>query len=400
MMISKFSTQSILVAILMVVALTLTACGSAPKTSKKGDTVFSAPAAGNGTQLRPYGEKTLANGLRVLYVEDNSLPYVSLSLLLKTGAASDSAAFPGLSLFVAEMLDKGTAQRSATEIADEFGRIGADFSAGATPDSTAISASSLSMHADRMIALFAEVIMQPTFTESEVTRMRKQILSAIQKRVDNPESLTETAWDDFLFANHPYARPLLGTTRSIQAVKRKHVIQHYLRQYRPNNAILAVTGKLSPEMMAKVEQTFSSWEPRDVPELVYPAFPAIEKIQIRLVDNPALVQAQIRIGHKGIRRKNEDFIALRVMNTILGGAFSSRLMDKIRKEKGLTYSISSSFDARMDHGPFDISTFTKNESTGLTITEILKVLETFRKGGVTDEEVKRAKGYLKGVFPT
>lgn len=375
------------------------ACGSAPQKSRVGDTVFTAPSA-SGFRLRPYGEKALPNGLKVLYVEDSSLPYVSLSLMLKTGSSSDPAALPGLSFFVAEMLDKGTAKRSALELADELGRIGAEFSTSVISDATIVSGSSLSLHGDRLLSMFTEAVMQPTFSEHEVTRMRKQILAAIEKRVDNADALADLAWEDFLFKSHPYSKPLLGTSRSVQAVKRKNVIQHYLRQYRPNNAILAVTGKLTPELMTKVEQAFGAWEARDVPAVRYPGFPKIEKVQIRLVDNPALVQAQIRMGHKGIKRTNDDFIPLRVMNTILGGAFASRLMSRVRKELGLTYGISSSFDARLDFGPFEISTFTKNESTGQAITETMKVLEKFRAEGATDEEVKRAKGYLKGVFPT
>lgn len=377
----------------------LSACSSAPKRTQVGDTVLTAPSA-SGFQLRPYGEKTLVNGLRVLYVEDSSLPYVSLSLLLKTGAAADPVNAPGLSLFVSELLDKGTARRSALEIADALGRIGADFSTNVAADYSTVSGSSLSMHAERLLEVFSEVVMQPTFTENEVLRMRKQILAAIEKRVDNADSLADVAWDDFLFGSHPYARPQLGTSRSIKSIKRKNVIQHYLRYYRPHNAILAVTGKLTPELMSKIEQTFGAWEKREVPALVYPAQPPIDKIQIRLVDNPALVQAQVRMGHAGIKRQNPDFVAVRVMNTILGGAFASRLMDRVRKEKGLTYGISSGFDARMDAGPFDISTFTKNESTGEMIKEVLQVVQTFRSEGAKDEEVSRAKGYLKGVFPT
>ncbi len=375
------------------------ACGSAAKKSRVGDTVLTASSA-SGFQLRPYGEKALPNGLKILYVEDNSLPYVSFSLLLKTGSSSDPAAFPGLSLLVAETLDKGAAKRSALDVADDLGRIGADFSASVTADASTVTGSSLSMHADRLLSIFSEAVMEPTFSEAEIARARRQILAAIQRRVDNADALADTAWADHLFGNHPYARPPLGTSRSVQSVKRKNVIQHYLRHYRPNNAILAVTGKLSPELVAKVERTFSAWDAREIPAVRYPAFPKIDKIQIRLVDNPALVQAQIRLGHKGIKRQNDDFIALRVANTILGGAFASRLMDRVRKELGLTYGISSGFDARLDFGPFEISTFTKNESAGQAIAEILKVVETFRKGGATDEEVKRAKGYLKGVFPT
>ncbi len=356
-------------------------------------------SVGDGFRLRAYQEKTLSNGLKILYVEDNPLPYVSFALLVKSGASTDPDGWPGLTLFVAEMLEKGTAKRSATEIADDLGRMGADFSTTVTADYSLVAASSLSPHADQLLSNLVEVASNPAFSAPEVDRMKKQILAAIQKRIDDPDALADAAWDDFLFENHPYAKPLLGTHRSIQGLRRKHVIQHYLRHYRPNNSILAVTGQITPELMQKVETAFAAWEQREVPAVTYPEFPKIEKVEVRLVDNPALSQAQVRVGHKGIRRDNPDFIPLRVANTILGGAFASRLMDRIRKQLGLTYGVDSTFDARVNFGPFEISTFTKSESVGQTIQETLKVLEQFQHAGATDEELKRTKGYLRGVFP-
>ena len=387
-----------LIQAIVVTSLVLTGCSSSSKRDKP------APIAdtkkGDASSLRPYQEKVLPNGLTILYVQDNSLPYVSYSLLVKTGAAADPLANPGLSLFVSEMLEKGTSKRSATEIAESLGRIGADFSTSVTSDYSMVSASSLSTHAEKLLNDVVEIVTEPAFSESEVVRMRKQILAAIQKRVDNPDAFADTVWEDFLYETHPYARPLTGTTRSVEGLKRRSVIQHYLRTYRPNNSILAVTGQITPELAKKVETAFGTWEKRDIAKVEFPEFPKIDKLEIRLVDNPGLVQAQLRFGHKGIKRKNEDFVALRVMNTILGGAFASRLMDRVRKQLGLTYGISSGFDGRMDFGPFEISTFTKTESVGLTIQETLGVLKLFKETGATEEEVKRAKGYLKGIFPT
>jgi len=378
----------------------LVGCSSAGRKDASGAAVFKAQSVPNADfQLRPYREKTLANGLRVVYVEDQSLPYISYSMMVSRGTAADPQAFSGLSLFVAEMLDKGTSKRSAPQIAEDLGRIGADFSTTVSADSTVISASSLSPHADVLLGLFSEMLLEPSFSETEVARMKKQFLAMIQKRVDNPEQFADLLWDDFIFGTHPYAKPALGTARSLNSLKRRQVIQHYLRHYRPNVSVLAVTGRITPELSEKIEAAFSTWERREVSPIVYPEFAKLDKIEVRIVDNPGLVQSQIRLGHKGIKRQNNDFITLRVANTILGGAFASRLMGRIRKDLGLTYGISSNFDARVDYGPFEIETFTKNESVGQTLTETLSVLENFRKSGVTEEEVKRAKGYLRGVFP-
>lgn len=353
-----------------------------------------------GFRLPPYEEKTLANGLRVLFVPNQQLPSISLSLLVRGGSAQDTEGHAGLATLVAELLDKGTAKRSAPQIAQDLGQLGADFDASASMDYSVVSASALSTQADALLDNMVEIVMEPAFTDVEIERARKQLLAQIERQEDNPDAFADRAWQDFIYQSHPYAQPTLGNLQGVKAAKKKNIIQYYLRYYRPNNAILAVIGKYTPELVAKIEKSFGSWERREVPAVQYPVVPAIEGVQIRLVDKPGLVQSQIRIGHLGIKRQNDDFVALRVANTILGGAFASRLNDRIRKELGLTYSISSYFDARMDRGPFEISTFTKNTSTGQVVGEALKVLNDFKEQGVTSEEVNRAKGYLKGVFPT
>lgn len=381
----------------IVTATSLASCASSGKSSVPGSHVSESKT---GYQLQPFEEKTLANGLRVLFVPDESLPYVSYSLLIGTGSAQDPANKAGVSAVVAEMLDKGTVKRTAPQIAADLGQMGADFDARASVDYTLVSASSLSNNADRLLSNMVEIVTQPAFSNGEIERVRKQMLAGITRRVDNPEAFAEYAFEDYLFGSHPYARPTSGTLKTIQALKKKNIIQHYLRYYRPNNAILAVVGKYTPELAKKIETSFGTWEKRTVKAPEFGAVPAVQGVQIRLVDKPGLVQSQIRIGQPGIKRNNEDFLALRVANTILGGAFASRLNDRVRKDLGLTYSIGSYFDARRDVGPFEISTFTKNATVGQTVSETLKVLSEFKDKGVTKEEVERAKGYLKGVFPT
>lgn len=351
-------------------------------------------------RLPEYEEKTLANGLTVLFVPDDKLPYVSFSLLVRVGGVQDPAGLSGLSSMVAELLDKGTKKRSAPQIASDLGLMGAEFGASASIEHTSVTASSLSMQAEPLLKNFIEIVTEPTFSEKEVERMRKQTVSAIERRVDSPESFADIAFEELLYGTHPYARSVLGSVKSINSIKKKHIIQHYLRYYRPNNSILAVVGKYTPELKRKIEASFMGWQSREIPKLEFPQTPVIQGLQIELIDKPGAVQAQIKFGNFGIKRTNEDFVAIRMANTVLGGAFSSRLSNRIRKELGLTYSIGSSFDARLDRGPFEISTFTKNNSVGQTVSETLKVLSEFREKGVKQSEIEVTKGYLKGVFPT
>ncbi len=388
--------------------LALASCTSkekAPETKVNPDgstsVVYNNSASGgDGFKLRDYEEKTLPNGLRILFIPDQSLPYVSLQMLVRGGASQDPEAQSGLASFVAELLDKGTAKRSAPQIANDLGQLGAAFDASASEDFTMITASALSMQAEPLLQNFVEIITQPAFSNAEIERMRKQIQAQIARRVDSPGAFAAVAFADFLYGSHPYARPNSGTPKTVSGIKKKHLIQTYIRYFRPNNSILAVVGKYTPEYAKKIEESFGAWQKRDVPAPTYPQIPPIEGVQIRLVDKAGLVQSQIRMGHLGIKRQNEDFIALRMANTILGGAFASRLNSRIRKDLGLTYGVSSQFDARMDSGPFEISTFTKNESTGQLISETLKLLKEYKENGATSKEVETVRGYLKGIFPT
>jgi zinc protease len=379
-----------------------TSCSSpAPSGTPRADGVvrYTSHESGSDYHPRTYEEKTLPNGLKILYIEDKSLPYVSYSLMIKAGSSRDTAEDAGLSAFVADLLETGTAKHSAIELSDALGKIGVEFESSVSFDYTLLAASALNSDAEALLSLFSEIVMQPAFSEAEVSRLRQQILAQIERRVDNPEAFSQRAWDQYLYGSHPYGLPESGILKSMRSIKHKQIIQHYLKFYRPNNSYLSIVGQYTPELQKKIEAVMGAWQKRDVPPLTFPKIPDISGVQLQVVDKGGMVQAQVRMGEKGIARSNPDFLTLRVANTILGGAFSSRLVDRVRKELGLTYSISSAFDARQDLGPFEISTFTKNQSVAQVVDETLKTLATFREKGVTSDEVERAKGYMKGTFP-
>ena len=357
------------------------------------------PLSGGAQSLRQYDEKILPNGLHIVFVPDDALPYFTLSMLIQSGSERDPDKLAGLTQMVAELLDKGSDKRKAPQIAQDLAQMGADFSAHAGFDFVHLNLSGLSSKSEKVLENFAEIILQPAFSNSEIERTRKQMLAQIERRVDNAENFAGVAFDEYIYGSHPYGHALSGTRETIQAIKKRNVIQQYLRFYRPENAILAVVGKFTPDMRSKIETAFSSWQKRDVAPMEFHSIAPTNGLQIQVVDKPGSVQAQIRIGGVGIKRTDPDFLPLRVANTILGGAFSSRLGDRVRIKLGLTYSISSEFDARGDYGPFQIATFTKNASTGQAISETLAVLSEFRNKGVSDKELASTKGYLKGIFP-
>ncbi len=351
-------------------------------------------------KLRSYEERELPNGLKLLLVNDVSLPYVSYSMTLKTGSNVDPKDFGGLSYFVADLLETGTAKRTATQIATDLSKLASDFETSVASDYTFLSSSCLSEDAEPLLDIFHDLITQASFSNQEIERKRKELIADATKAEDSPEGFTEKAWAEYLYGTHPYAHGSLGKISSLQKITKKQITQQYLKYYRPNNATLIIVGKYTPELIQKAEALFGTWQARDLTPVTYPETEKIEGQKALIVNKKGLVQAQIRIGNFGIKRSNEDFLTIRIANTILGGAFSSRLVDRVRKELGLTYSISSGFDAKADRGPFEISTFTKVSTVGKTIEETLAVLKKFHNQGVTPEEAEMAKGYLKGIFPT
>lgn len=348
--------------------------------------------------LRPYRVKTLDNGLKIFYVRDESLPRVSLSFLVKVGLAQESK--PGQNHMTALLLEEGTQKKSALQVAEAFGDLGTSLSISPGPDFTTISSDSLSPSKSQLLMLMSEVVQKPAFSEHEIQRLRGQILADLQKKKDNPGGLAEDFFDGFLFGNHPYGRDVMGDNSSVQSLQKKDIIQHYLAWYRPNNTSLAVVGAFDEGFEREVESTLNAWTSRNLP--------APRSLAETLETEPGgfkaylktgLAQTQIRMGHRGISRNNPDFIPLRVANEILGGGFSSRLMQKVRDDHGLTYSIYSTIEARKEPGYFGIFTFTKNETVAQTVSESQKVLSQFVVDGPSSKEINAAKNQLMGQFP-
>ncbi len=352
----------------------------------------------SGNHLRSFTEHTLSNGLRVLLVKDDTLPSVSYQMMIKTGASSDPAQKSGMSLMVASLLEKGTQKKSATQLADALALIGGDFRTDVESDFVALNSSGLSMYRDQLLDLFLEIITKPAFADLEVERIRKQILAALVQTVDNPSGFAGIAFNEYLFGTHPYGRSPLGKRKDIQALRRGFLIRHYLQYYRPNNAILAVVGHYAPDILQKLESSLKGWKSRVIKPSVTEQLNPIAKQETRLINKSDLTQAQIRLGQEGIARTHSDFLALRLANVILGQGFSSRLVDEVRDNAGLTYHISSEMDAQLLGGSFEVGTFTRNEKVGEALQKILVILDKFVKDGVHPEEVDAAKGFLIGNF--
>jgi zinc protease len=201
-----------------------------------------------------------------------------------------------------------------------------------------------------------------------------------------------------LFGDHPYGRNSSGTEKSIARIQRTDLIRHYFAFYRPNNTVLTVTGRFDESFEKEVKTVFLKWAKREIKEAPVAVPVGGDKLTLRFLSKPALQQTQIRLGRISVPRGDPDYFALTTANVVLGGGFSSRLVQKVRDDLGLTYSISSSLSAARLAGGFYISTFTKNTSVGQTLSEILKVYQEFVKNGVTEAELASAKAQIQGQY--
>lgn len=381
--------------------LTLSFLGcSTNKVAKKVEAPKGYVSAGNNSfKLLPYKTETLANGLKVTFIRDESLPRVSLTMLVKAGTVQELASKAGLNSLVAFLLEQGSQTRSANKIADDLGQLGTSLEISPGEDFTTFFGDSLSTGKEDLLALYADIMMSPAFKDTEIRRVRSQLVAMEQKKGDDPSTFASLKMDEYLYGSHPYSRGVNGTVATLNKLTKQNIIKHYLTFYRPNNSSLAVVGSFGDEYESKVKEVFGRWTPRTIPAPTSTPAPPIQNLEMKLIVKKGLQQTQIRIGAIGISRKNSDFLTLRLGNEVLGGGFASRLNQKVRDDLGLTYSIYSYFDARNDLGSFEVSTFTKNETAGKTLDETLQVINSMLIKGIEAKEVRAAKNQLVGQFP-
>ena len=346
-------------------------------------------------------KETLDNGLKLIVIEHHELPVVAFRLVLKSGSAYDPPGKAGLANLTAGLLRKGTKTKDATQIAEEIDFVGGTLGAGANWDATFATCRVLNKYFDTGLDLLADIILNPTFKDDEIERLRKQTLAGIMQQKDDPGSVAEENFREFVFGEHPYGQPQEGTEESVPGILREDIVNFHKTYYVPNNAILAVVGDVkTDDVLKKVKSKFGSWQKTEfvTPDFVQP--PQIKGYQILLVDKPDLTQSYIKIGHFGIQRKSPDYFPVRVMNYILGGGgFASRLMDEVRAKRGLTYSIHCNFDSYRLKGAFTVSTFTRIDSTLGAIQATLDQIRRMCTKKVSQKELSETKSFYNGYFP-
>ena len=342
----------------------------------------------------------LKNGIVLLLQERHSIPTVIFNLKIKAGSIYEPNELAGLANLTAELLTEGTKNRTAKQISEEIDFVGGSISIGANADYAEASLSILKKDINLGLELLSDVLMNPAFDEKELERLRSQTLAEILNQKDDPGVIASKAFSKILYLKHPYWRPVDGLEDTLPKIKKDDIVNFYKKYYRPNNTIMAVVGDITQdEAVSLIEKHFGKWEKAKVSLPKIPPPPKLTNKNVELIDKD-LTQATIHLGHVGISRKNPDFYTIAVMNYILGGGgFSSRLVEDIRDNQGLAYSVHSGFDARLYEGPFKVTMQTKNENASKAINAILKHIEDIRTNPVKDSELNDAKSYIVGSFP-
>lgn len=341
----------------------------------------------------------LNNGMVLLTSEQRALPMVSIELLIEAGSRYEAADQAGLANLTSKLLIYGTKQRTAVQISDTLDFIGASLEAGSGQDTTSVSMTVLKKDLTTGLELLADVLTQSTFPQAEIDRQKQAIIASIRAAEEEPGIVAAKAFAAALFPDSPYGRPVEGSEASVKALQQKSLRDFFARNYRPNRSIIAVVGDVSEQEIAKaLNGAFRAWakgEPSG--QALVPANVGESKV-LRI--NKDLTQANIVLGHNGVARGNPDYYALQVMNYVLGGGgFSSRVMDSIRNERGLAYSVYSYFAAEKSHGAFEFIMQTKNETALEAIRIATEEMRRMREQPVAEQELSDAKDYLIGSFP-
>jgi zinc protease len=343
----------------------------------------------------------LDNGLTVMGLEYHKLPLAHITMMIKRGSERDPEGKEGLADLTAEMLTLGTEGRDSQQVALEMERLGAQYSASSGWDASFVEAFGLSQDFTVLMDLVGDMLLQPTFPQEEMQQSQQRRISRLIQQRDQSEVIANEIIVQRLLEHTPYAHPTYGTIPSLGGLAGEDPRSFYHDHYSPQDAVLLVIGDLTfEEIRKRTEALLGNWKAtRKADEQPpSPVRPAGRKIIA--VNRPDLTQSQIRVGLLGINRKDKQYIPFKVMNYIFGGGgFSSRLMQRIRADKGYTYGISSSFQAGHIAGPFIISTFTPTATTVSVIEEIVTVMEGFIAEGAHPQELEESRNFFRGSFP-
>jgi predicted Zn-dependent peptidase len=353
-------------------------------------------------KLPPIQKRTLSNGIPVWLIETHEVPIVQVNLVVLAGSDDDPPGKFGLASLTAAMLDEGAGSRSSLQIADEVDFLGADLTTTGAFDSSAVRLNVPVARLADALPVMADVAIRPTFPEDDLNRVRQERLTTLLQARDDPQQIAAIAFSRIVFGPmHRYGTGGTGTESTLKAFSAQDLKTFHATFYQPTNTALVVVGDVKLDAAVPgLEKAFGSWKATaSVKRADVPLAPQIASGQIYIVDKPDAEQSQIRIGWVGVPRNTPDYFALQVLNTVLGGSFSSRLNQNLREEHGYTYGASSFFDMRLSAGPFVAGAGVQTDKTAEAVGEFFNELNRISKP-IPADELRRAKNYIELGYPS
>ena len=341
----------------------------------------------------------LSNGLPVLLYEKHDVPLVQMNLVVRAGAVCDPDGRAGLASMTAAMMMEGAGTRDALALADAVEYLGARLVVNAGYHTFGLSLNTPAARLESALGLLADVAQRPTFPPQELERKRKERLTALLQWRDEPRALASVAFNRLVYGTHPYGVPVVGTEQSLRAFSADDLRSFHAAYFGPNTSSLIVAGDVNARtLLPRLEAAFGRWKP------VHPAPPVLPPVSLAsgrrvvLVDKPGAPQSEIRIGYVGVPRRTDDYYPIVVLNTILGGSFTSRLNQNLREKHGYTYGARSMFDFRLLPGPFVASAGVQTAVTDSSLIEFMKELQGVL-APVPENDLVRARNYVALSYP-
>jgi len=353
----------------------------------------------------PIETRKLSNGVPVWIVQRHEVPLVQVALVILSGASADPAGKYGLSSMMASMLDEGAGDRSSLEIADAIDYLGGSLGTFSSYDSSGVGLGVPVARLNDALPIMADVALRPTFPERELARLTRERLTSLLQARDNPNAIASESFPRLLFGDkYRYGVPEVGTPASITSFTASDLRAFHQARFRPDRATLLVVGDVQPDSaLALLETAFGSWTATGSaaaePSVPSAATARPDARRLVIVDKPGAAQSEIRIGTVGVARSTEDYFPIVVLNTILGGSFTSRLNQNLREQHGYSYGASSRFDMRLSAGPFLAGAGVQTDKTAEALREFFNELTAIGKP-VGAEELTKAKNYLALGFPS
>ena len=356
-------------------------------------------AAPRSVQLPKPVERTLANGLRVIVVERPGTPLVAAQMLVRNGAEADPTELAGLANMTAGLLTKGTAKRTATQIAEEVEALGASLESFAGWDASRINLNAMSSKVVTALEIMADVVKRPAFSNEEIDRLKQLTLDDLTVELGDPGTIASYVGARVVFGDTPYGQPFNGTPQSIPRITRDELLKYHSRYYRPDNAVLIFGGDIKAAQAFRLaQQLFGDWKKPAAPLAPVPA-PRLgdTQPQVLVIDKPDAGQAAVLVARTGIERNNPDYFRGLVTNSVLSG-YSGRLNQEIRIKRGLSYGARSAFDMRRFTGAFSASAQTKNQSAAEVASLLMNEVKRLGTEPVPDIELEPRKAVVVGNF--